>query len=260
MKYLLLIIIPLFCFGKSFATVGGPQELTTIGYTDSAVFFTKEYFDESARGAQLWIYNISTGLITVDDSWSFEETYRDTENIVKDMRAKYSINKMKKAFDEYSYNVNDIDIIALETIQKFDKYNEVYYESTRFVLKYNYYVISLEVCDSGKPKIQHHFTINDNHFAIVRYTGLCYETGYKTDTLFAFTDQFIPHSIQLDETIFTDSISISDSSSIDQQEDEPKTKEKTYWKRGEPNYLFIILPVVLIIVVVIVLKWKKKDS
>ena len=63
MKNIITAIIFFFSLTNITATVGGPQELTAIGYSDEEVFFVREYFDESASGRQRRIRTAATRLL-----------------------------------------------------------------------------------------------------------------------------------------------------------------------------------------------------
>lgn len=253
MKNIILLILTFF-YIQTQATFGGPREVKAIGYTDTDVYFIMEYFDESGRNPELWKYNFSTEKITIDYNWMPVDG--NLESAIK----KLNINKMKKEFDEYTFNVGDIDINSYEPIESLNKELDVYEMTYPYGIHYNYFSIEVETCDDGEPQIHHHFTINNTHFAIIRYTGLCYEMGYKKDTVFAFSDEvneIITDSIPID----SDSIELVDSSKVEKQEKgNDEEKKETYWKRGTPNYLFIIFPVVMVLLAVVVLKWKKKEE
>lgn len=179
-KKLLLLEILLLFFTTAHSTVGGPQFLEYLGVKEDIHYFLYSNSDQMANPPELWMYDITEDKIRVNKTWI---DYPDE-----------SINQALARKDLIALNFPDTISFDHSFIFEYADPEEVYLQSMditfeQFPLKiiWNGQNYLLKQCFDTKPFPEVMETINLKNplksFSIVRYQGVCFETGYLRDTL-----------------------------------------------------------------------------
>ncbi len=251
MKGIIVSIVSFFIlFGSSLATVGGPQELELLGHDSTTVYYLYHFYDESDEAPQMWKFNLNDRTLEIDQSWCNypDETIEDALK-----RINLGNAQLIPIAPDVTYPMDQLMIFQLDSISRFSEYYQVYHTVYPFKVQFGDVEANIEVYfDNGNaPQITQFYTINDLHFVELRYNGILMEGGYKKDTLIVFQDISQPTTTDLPDSTTT----AQDTTSNDKAED--GEKGETYWKKGSPNYMYIIVPLLLVLIPIVILKSKK---
>lgn len=241
--FLLLIFFGLFSTLQSQATVGGPQILQLLGFNESenSVLFLWNKQDAEGLPPRLWAFRLGSGEIEVVEDAS---KYHDNDGL--------PITTGLKALKE-------TDIISPSMIAV-DWQTPIEVNDTLLQFEYTLFPAKVKVADHSFDIVQcfkkdkpievieqYHLEQSDLVFAIFRYFGVCFETGYTKDTLLVSTMAAIEDLTEQETEEVSDSLSENEAD-LDSNNDEnvdadnysPKTDYSLLWTLS----LLILLAVV----------------
>ena len=178
-SFLLLVLFIIACVKPLYATTGGPRFLTFLGQKDSSLYFIYEFHDESANLPELWEYNSSLDTLIINDNWLNYPGEAVSEGLKRMLLSKLKTNGLP---------VTDSIIFTFkDPIQVYyEEFNE-YFNEFPVVVIWDSNEFQIIQCfeNSSHPKVMTSgtFPTLGVSMAIIRYKGVCIETGYEKDTL-----------------------------------------------------------------------------
>lgn len=179
-KIYTLLSVFIFFSEAVYATVGGPQFLQFLGYKENNLYFIYEYHDEMVNAPELWRYEISADSLYVTKDWL---DYPDE-----------SVNEALKRHDLEGLQIpdrvaakNQLRFEFGEPVQRYMESMEMFYDLYPVNVKWGEEAYKLLQCYNkiDQPEINRTYSFPDLgiSLAIIRYKGICFETGYLKDTL-----------------------------------------------------------------------------
>lgn len=181
-RQLILLFTFIFFPGALYATVGGPQFLQILGYKENSLYFIYEYHDEGVNSPELWRYDLSGDSLYITSDWI---NYPD-ESIDKALK-RHNLD-MLRVPDTIAYAPDDhIRFIFGEPVEQYMESMDVYYDLYPVNVQWDDELYNIFQCydRNEQPEVRTALTFKDLKIslAIIRYKGICFETGYLKDTL-----------------------------------------------------------------------------
>lgn len=165
----------------SYATVGGPQLLTFLGHKENNLYFIYEYHDEMDNPPELWHYDISGDSLYINREWI---NYPD-ESIGEALN-RHNLDVLKNNIDTVAAS-HEVEFNFGEPVQRYMETMEVFYDLYPVRVQWGNEVYNIFQCYDRveQPEIHRAYTLKDLKIsiAIIRYKGVCFESGYLKDTL-----------------------------------------------------------------------------
>lgn len=163
-----------------YATVGGPQLLKFLGHKENSLYFIYEYHDERVNPPELWRYDISDDSLYISSDWiNYPE-----ESI--DEALKRNDLDMRQLPDTIAAH-GQIDFDYGHPVERYMESMDIFYDLYPVNVKWEDETFKIYQCYDRieRPKVHKAYTFQDLDIslAIIRYKGICFETGYLKDTL-----------------------------------------------------------------------------